>query len=128
MKIWRRKILDLSKIIEYAHSKNAVTESTPFGDNVLVYKVGNKMFLLLSLASVPNRVSVKCDPEYAVELREKFNYVIAGYHLNKTHWNTIILENEVNFEFIKEQIDNSYDLIVNSLSKKLRSEILKLTQ
>lgn len=128
MKIWRRKILDLSKIIEYAHSKNAVTESTPFGDNVLVYKVGNKMFLLLSLASVPNRVSVKCDPEYAVELREKFNYVIAGYHLNKTHWNTIILENEVNFEFIKEQIDNSYYLIVNSLSKKLRSEILKLTQ
>lgn len=128
MKIWRHKILDLSKIIEYAHSKNAVTESTPFGDNVLVYKVGNKMFLLLSLASVPNRVSVKCDPEYAVELREKFNYVIAGYHLNKTHWNTIILENEVNFEFIKEQIDNSYDLIVNSLSKKLRSEILKLTQ
>jgi predicted DNA-binding protein (MmcQ/YjbR family) len=128
LKIWRHKILDLSKIIEYAHSKNAVTESTPFGDNVLVYKVGNKMFLLLSLASVPNRVSVKCDPEYAVELREKFNYVIAGYHLNKTHWNTIILENEVNFEFIKEQIDNSYDLIVNSLSKKLRSEILKLTQ
>lgn len=119
-------MLDLSKIIDYSLSKNAVQQSTPFGDNVLVYKVGNKMFLLLSLDSVPNRVSVKCDPEYALELREQFNYVIGGYHLNKTHWNTIILESEVNFEFIKEQIDNSYDLIVNSLSKKLQSEILKL--
>lgn len=119
-------MLDLSKIIDYSLSKNSVEQSTPFGDNVLVYKVGNKMFLLLSLDSVPNRVSVKCDPEYALELKEQFNYVIGGYHLNKTHWNTIILKFDVNFEFIKEQIDNSYNLIVNSLSKKLKSEILKL--
>ena len=118
-------MVDLEQIIKYAKDKNLVSEETPFGDAVLVYKVAGKIFLIVSIKEYPYRISVKCKPEIAIELREKYSYVIGGYHLNKTHWNTIILENNVKFEFILEQIDNSYNLIVNTLSKKLQLEILK---
>lgn len=119
------KMIDLEQIIKYSKNKNLVSEETPFGEGVLVYKVAGKIFLFLSIDEFPYRISVKCKPDIAIELREKYPYVIGGYHLNKTHWNTIILENNVNFDFILEQIDNSYNLIVNTLSKKIQSEILK---
>ncbi len=119
-------MIDIEKIIKYANSKPLVSQETPFGEGTLVYKVAKKIFFLLSLDEVPIRISVKCNPEIAIELREKYEFIIGGYHLNKKHWNTIILKNNVNFEFILEQIDNSYNLVVNTFSKKLQSEIIKL--
>ena len=119
-------MVDLEKIIIYAMSKPMVSEDTPFGPQTLVYRVNRKIFLFVSIDEIPNRISVKCNPELAIELREMYDFVIGGYHLNKQHWNTIILKNNVNFDFLKEQIDNSYNLIVNTFSKKLQSEILKL--
>lgn len=120
------KSMGIENIIDYAKSKPQVSEETPFGPQTLVYKVAGKIFLLLSLDDFPNKISVKCKPDIAIELREKYDFISGGYHLNKKHWNTIILKNYVNFEFILEQIDNSYYLVVNALSKKLQSEILQL--
>ncbi len=112
--------MDIEKIIAHAKSKAEVSQETPFGPETLVYKVAGKIFLFLSLDDFPNKISVKCKPDTAIELREKYDFVSGGYHLNKKHWNTIILKNNVNFEFILEQIDNSYYLVVNTLSKKLQ--------
>jgi len=104
------------------HFKKGVEESFPFDENTLVFKVMGKMFLLTDLAE-NFKISIKCDPEKAIELREQYSYVIPGYHLNKKHWNTIIMEEIVSDQLCYEWIDESYDLVRKSLSKKQQSEL-----
>ena len=113
--------MNVESLREYCLSKNGAQETLPFGPDVLVYKVGGKVFLLLSLDSEQLRFNVKCDPGHAIELREEHSCVLPGYHMNKKHWNTIIVDGSVTAKQLKEWIDHSYDLVAKSLSKKSRS-------
>lgn len=106
----------------YCLSKVAVGESFPFDDVTLVLKVKNKMFAIISLDG-ELRISLKCDPERAIELREKHPAIIPGYHMNKQLWNTISVDGSLSSSFIQELIDHSYQLIVESLPKKLKLEL-----
>jgi predicted DNA-binding protein (MmcQ/YjbR family) len=103
----------------YCLSKRAVTESFPFDETTLVFKVHNKMFALLSLEEDPLRINLKCDPETALELREEYLQVTPGYHMNKKHWNTVVIQ-DLPWKLLQEWIDHSYDLVWNSLPKKVR--------
>lgn len=113
----------LEQIYAHCMAKKAVTEGFPFGEGVLVFKVAGKMFCLLAIEEIPLRVSLKCDPERAIQLRERYASVIPGYHMNKMLWNTIIMEGEVPDREFFSWIDDSYDLIVASLTRKKRTEI-----
>jgi len=114
--------MDIEEIRDYCLARADVTEGFPFGDDPLVFKVGGKIFALLNLG-VEMRLSLKCDPEKAIELRERYPAVIPGYHLNKANWNTIYLDKGVNSRLIKEWIDHSYELIFESLPGKIREKI-----
>lgn len=105
---------------EYCIAKKGVTEGFPFGGDVLVFKVMNKMFALTALDRLPPQANLKCDPERAIELREIHDgHIIPGYHMNKDNWNTVHLQ-EVPEKLVRELIDHSYALIVASLPKKTR--------
>lgn len=99
-----------------------MTESFPFDQKTIVFKVGNKMFALADIEEFES-FNVKCDPEKAIDLRERYQAVKPGYHMNKTHWNTVSVNMDLNDHELEEQIAHSYDLILNSLSKKLQHEI-----
>ncbi len=115
--------MNVENVREYCLSKQGVTESFPFDEYTLVFKVMNKMFALVPLERIPSQVNLKCDPEWAISLREEYDgIIIPGYHMSKTHWNTLFLE-QVPPEFIRELIDHSYDLVVAKLSKKLKEEL-----
>jgi predicted DNA-binding protein (MmcQ/YjbR family) len=86
----------------------------PFGEQVAVYKTGDKMFALIAEKSDPIRISLKCDPQLAVLLREKYETVMEGYHLNKKHWNTILLTGQLDWDEIKGLIRHSYELVANT--------------
>jgi predicted DNA-binding protein (MmcQ/YjbR family) len=103
---------------EYCLSKKHATEEFPFGDSTLVYKVKGKIFLITSLNSTPLQFNVKCDPDKAIDLREEYDCVKPGYHMNKKHWNTIVADGCMTDKLMKEQIDHSYELIVSSLPAK----------
>ena len=118
--------MDIETLHQYCLSKKGAEESFPFGEETLVFKVMGKLFLLTGMASQPLQFNVKCDPEKAIELREKYSCVLPGYHMNKQHWNTIICDGSVHNKLLKEWIDHSYDLIVSSLSKKLKQELSEL--
>ncbi len=117
--------MNLEQIREYCLSKKGVTETLPFDEDTPVYKVMNKIFLLANL-NPPYSINIKCDPERAIELREKYDDVIPGYHMNKTHWNTVYLETRIPDKFIYEWIDHSYDLIAAGLKKKDKEELEKM--
>lgn len=113
---------------EYCLAKPHTTESFPFDEDTLVFKVANKMFALTSLKkweSGDTSVNLKCDPERAIELRARYEAsIIPGYHMSKVHWNTVNITNgELSEELIRELIDHSYDLVVKSLTKKLQREL-----
>lgn len=114
--------MNIESFREYCLSKPGTTEGTPFGPDVLVLKVGGKMF---ALADIENFVSinVKCDPDYAVELRERYDGVVPGYHMSKTHWNTVLTDGSISDKLLKTWIDDSYQLIFDSLPKKIQEEI-----
>jgi len=121
--------MNLETFYEYCLSKIGVTEHFPFDQDTLVFKVGGKMFALSSLSQWEKgepSVNLKCDPDYAQELRAQFGVIQPAFHMNKTHWNTVKINNEVTDTFIKELIDDSYNLIFASLTKKLQSEILEM--
>ncbi|HNP19680.1 MAG TPA: MmcQ/YjbR family DNA-binding protein [Fulvivirga sp.] len=109
----------------YCLKKPGVTESFPFDNNTLVFKVMNKMFALCDV-DLFTSVNLKCDPERAVQLREQYEAIIPGYHMNKSHWNTIAIDGTVPDKLILELIDHSYQLIVESLPKKLKEELAQL--
>ena len=101
--------------------KKATTEGFPFDDVVLAFKVAGKVFALTNV-EVFESINLKCDPEKAIELRETYNGVQPGYHMNKKHWNTVRVDSDVPDELLYELIDHSYELVVQSLTKKIRNE------
>jgi len=103
--------MDIVILREYCLSKKNVTEGLPFGEDTLVFKVKGKIFALANLDGDLS-VKLKCDPSYALELREKYRSVIPGYHMNKKHWNTILLDGSVPDKEVFSWIDHSYDLVI----------------
>lgn len=121
--------MNIETFREYCLKKPGVTEETPFGPDTLVYKVMGKIFAITGLDSIEFKVNLKCDPDKAIELRERYEAVQPGYHMNKKHWNTVDFEApQINESLQRELIDHSYDLIVASLSKKLRNELEELQE
>ena len=114
--------MNIEQLQQYCLAKTGAEETLPFGPDTLVYKVGGKAFLLTSLDAEDLRFNVKCDPDLAQELREQYDCVQPGFHMNKKHWNTIIADGSVSVKILKEWIDHSYNLVVNSLPKKLREQ------
>ncbi|MEO5984809.1 MAG: MmcQ/YjbR family DNA-binding protein [Ferruginibacter sp.] len=103
--------MNAEEIRDYALSKTGAEESFPFGNDTLVFKVKNKIFLLVSLDSSPLQFNVKCDPEKAVQLREEYpDYILPGYHMNKKHWNTNLTGN-ISKKLLTDMIDASYNLV-----------------
>ena len=115
--------MNIEQFRNYCLSKKYVTESFPFDEVTLVFKVANKMFALAGLEHHPSTVNLKCDPEKAIELRAQYSDVIEGFHMSKKHWNTIIIEGNLSNKLIEELIDHSYNLVVNGLTKKLQKEL-----
>jgi predicted DNA-binding protein (MmcQ/YjbR family) len=115
--------MDLEKFREYCLAKRAVTEGMPFGETVLVFKVGGKMFALAALDEVPARANLKCDPDLALELRDRYEQVQPGYHMNKKHWNTVEIESGIPDAELRKMIDHSYELVVKSLPKQARQRL-----
>lgn len=109
--------MNIETIREYCLSKPGAEETLPFGPDTIVFKVNNKAFLLLPLDAEDLRFNVKCDPELALELREQFPCVLPGYHMNKKHWNTIVVDGSVASKQIKEWIDHSYELVKGKKKK-----------
>ena len=119
--------MNIEEFRDYCLSKKGVTESFPFDEVTLVFKVMGKIFSICPLERLPSQVNLKCDPERAVELREEYDGIIMpGYHMNKIHWNTVEIENNIPNGILIELIDHSYDLIVEKLSKKLKEELNNL--
>lgn len=115
--------MTLDDLREYCLAKPATEETLPFGPDTLVFKVAGKMFALTGLDETDLRVNLKCDPERSVQLRERYEEIIPGWHMNKQHWNTVYVENgDLSDAFVRELIDHSYALIVASLTKKKRAE------
>jgi predicted DNA-binding protein (MmcQ/YjbR family) len=117
--------MNIEQVREYCMKKKGVTEELPFDEDSPVYKVMGKIFLIASLTP-PFTINVKCDPEKAVELRERYPAVTPGYHMNKLHWNTIEIEGTVKNSLIEEWIDHSYELVVKGLKKSLKEKLNKL--
>lgn len=117
--------MNIEALQQYCLTKPGVEETLPFGPNVLVYKLLGKVFLLLPLDSEQLQFNVKCDPDLAVELREEYDCVQPGYHMNKKHWNTILVDGSVPSKKLKEWIDHLYDLILKSLPAKQREQLKK---
>jgi predicted DNA-binding protein (MmcQ/YjbR family) len=113
--------MNIEDIRSYALEKPAVTEGFPFGENTLVFKVNDKIFLLMGLDEPEPRFNAKCDPDKALELRDRYpEQILPGYHMNKTHWNTVHVDETIPVKILKEIIDDSYNLIVVALPKKVK--------
>ena len=117
--------MNIEELRNYCISKRGVTESFPFDETTLVFKVMNKMFLLTDIENDLS-MNVKCDPEKAVQLREQYSCVLPGYHMSKKHWNTVNIDGSLSDNLIKEWIDDSYNLIVNKMPKKIQEELKSL--
>src|SRR4030095_2318033 len=109
--------MDLAEFREYCLTKPSATEGTPFGPDVLVFKVSGKMFALAVLDELPTTVNLKCDPDLALDLRDRYEQVRPGYHMNKKHWNTVEIENAFPDAELRKMIDHSYELVIKRLPK-----------
>ena len=107
--------MDLAEFREYCLTKLGASEETPFGPDVLVFKVGGKMFALAALDEVPTTVNLKCDPDLALDLRDRYEQVRAWYHMNKKHWNTVEIDSGIPDIELRKMIDHSYKLVVERL-------------
>ena len=119
--------MNIEILYQYCLSKKGVTEHFPFDEDTLVFKVGNKMFCLVSLKdweAGDRKLNLKCEPERAVQLRNEFEAVQPGYHMSKIHWNTVHLGLDLPLPEILILIDHSYELIVKSLSKKAQEDLV----
>ena len=116
--------MDIESLRQYCLQKKGVEEGMPFGPDALVFKVGGKMFAILALENEPLSISLKGKPEDNLILREQYTWIRPGYHLNKQHWNTLDLGIEAELKLVHKCIDESYQLVFNALSKKIKSEIL----
>ncbi len=113
----------IEQIRKYVLSKKFVEECMPFDESTLVYKIGGKMFLLMSLDQEPLRINVKTAPEHSEVLREEYPQITPGYHMNKKHWNSVVIDGYLSMQLIKELIDESFYLVVNKLPMKNRKEL-----
>jgi predicted DNA-binding protein (MmcQ/YjbR family) len=113
--------MDLESFRQYCLGKPHVTEGTPFGETVLVFKVGGKMFALAALDEVPTTANLKCDPDLVLELRDRYEQVRPGYHMNKKHWNTVEIDSGIPDSELRRMIDHSYELVAKSLPKAKRA-------
>ncbi len=117
--------MNIEEVRDYCLTKKGATEGFPFDDVTLVLKVGGKMFAVIPLDAEEKNVILKCDPEYAIELREKYQAVRPAWHFNKKHWNAVILNGSVFEKDIKKWIDHSYEMVLKGMSKKLRDSVLE---
>ena len=119
--------MNIEQLRDYCLNKKGATEAFPFDEETLVFKVLGKLFVLTSLKSWEaniQSINLKCDPDYAQELRAEYETIEAGFHMNKKHWNTIRLhKGELQPQFILELIDHSYDMVVKGMTKKLKLEL-----
>ena len=113
---------------EYCLSKPGVEDGFPFGEDVLVMKVMGKIWALTGLSNPDFKVNLKCDPEYAIELRAEHPQIIPGWHTNKQHWNTVYFEDGLSDKLLISLLDQSYDLVAKSLKKKLKEELQALQE
>ena len=118
--------MDLAQFREYCLSKPRASESTPFGPDVLVFKVEGRIFALAPLDEVPGRANLKCDPDLALDLRDRYEQVTPGYHMNKRHWNTVEIDTGIPDAELRKMIDHSYELVVKSLPKPARANRRRL--
>ena len=114
--------MNLESFRKYCLSKKGVTEDTPFDETTLVFRVGGKIFALTDIERIPFRFNLKCKPELALELREKYECVTPGWHMNKKHWNTVEPDANISDKAIIEMISHSYELVLSSLPKKEREK------
>jgi predicted DNA-binding protein (MmcQ/YjbR family) len=110
--------MNIEELRDYVLSLKNVVEGFPFGEDTLVFKTNDKIFLLVSLSSSPLQFNVKCNPEKALELREEYSCILPGYHMNKKHWNTIIVDGTLSQSKLKNFIKDSYYLISKRSAKK----------
>lgn len=115
--------MNLEQFRDYCLSKNGVTEELPFGPDTLVFKVMGKMFALTNLDNPEFRISLKNTPEKNIELRAEYPFIQGAYHMNKTHWNMISVDFGMKTQLLKELIDESYELVVKCLPKKIQAEL-----
>lgn len=116
--------MDYEKLHDYLNRKPGAVVDFPFDPVTLVFKVGGKMFALISLDQQPLRMNLKCEPDKALGLRECFPSILPGYHMNKRHWNTLVLDGTLPDELILSLVDDSYALVVKGLPKAVRHLIL----
>ncbi len=119
-------MFDLENFREYCLKKKGVTEEFPFGDDTLVYKVMGKMFALAGIDAPDFRFNIKCAAEKINDVRAKYPAVQPGYHMNKNHWNTVLVDGTISSKELKTMIDESYELVVDTLTKKLKAELSAL--
>jgi predicted DNA-binding protein (MmcQ/YjbR family) len=120
--------MNLEQFREYSLSKVGATESMPFGEGVLVFKVAGKIFALAALDEIPATVNLKCDPDLALELRDRYEQVRPGYHMNKKHWNTVEIDRGVPEAELRKMIEHSYVLVMRALSKAQRDQLIRQKQ
>ena len=118
--------MDVEQISEYCLSKKGTSEDFPFDEETLVFKVMGKMFALIPLERIPLQINLKCNPDLVIELRERYDAVQPGYHMNKNHWNTILIDGRLRKDLILEWIDKSYDLVVSGLKKSDKEKLMRL--
>lgn len=118
--------MNLESFRLYCLSKQGATEDMPFDETTLVFRIASRIFTITDVERIPFRANLKCDPERAIDLRERFDCITPGYHMNKKHWNSIEPEGNLEDDFFKELIDHSYDLIYNKLKKVDKQKILNL--
>lgn len=115
--------MDFETVCAFLLTLPAATEDYPFDEKTAVFRVGKKMFALVASDETPVRISLKCDPEQALALRQQYAAVVPGYHLNKQHWNTVTLDGTIPSDEIDAMMRDSYDLIVKSLKKSDRDAL-----
>ena len=108
---------------EYCLKKGGVMEDSPFGPEHLVFKVGGKMFALLAFEEIPPTANLKCEPDLALELRDRYEDVRPGYHMNKKHWNTVQIDGAIPRQELTKMIDHSYELVVKALPRAQRERL-----
>ncbi len=112
--------MDLPDVIAHCLSLPGAEETTPFGPEALVYKVGDKMFAVTVPEDFPPRINLKCDPERAIELRDEHKAIKPGWHMNKRHWNTVVLDGSLPPQLVRELVEHSYQLVFDALPKKAK--------
>lgn len=115
--------MDIESFRSYCLSKKMVSESLPFGDDTLVFKVLDRVFALADITLFES-INLKCDPEQAIMLREQYPAVQPGYHMNKRHWNTVLMDGSVPDRILQQWIDDSYRLVVDKMPKKMKQQLL----